>query len=387
MAPSEWRPAGWAARARWPNRFIAGPSRHRTTARPPGRGRRRADRRGRHARRRRRADRRRPVRPCRPGAAAGAPDPGGRRTCRRRGPHPHRPGAGPGTAGPGRLHAHRVADLTMYVRQSHAERDLAALAWTGGSGHMSNCHRFAAVPLAGGGTSVRDWLAADRLPALDLADCPGLIDRGARIPTTRPSAWAPRRLQLAAAGVDVQMVAVSDGGGAHPDLSPSERTGWNAPDGPSYPRPQRFSAYHRRSAWVCPTAQLADHEERAGRPARRDPRGRARRHLVCGHLARRRPSRPRGGRPGRRRGRAAHRCAPVVEYPIWMWHWARPGDPAVPWDRAVLGAADPVGRGTQTACGAVLSQPVRVHDDRDPPPMLPPFVLRRLLAVGEVVFR
>jgi hypothetical protein len=24
----------------------------------------------------------------------------------------------------------------------------------------------------------------------------------------------------------------------------------------------------------------------------------------------------------------------VVKHPDWMWHWARPGDPAVPWDRA-----------------------------------------------------
>lgn len=26
--------------------------------------------------------------------------------------------------------------------------------------------------------------------------------------------------------------------------------------------------------------------------------------------------------------------APLVEYPIWMWHWATPDDPAVPWHRA-----------------------------------------------------
>ena len=34
-------------------------------------------------------------------------------------------------------------------------------------------------------------------------------------------------------------------------------------------------------------------------------------------------------------GRAARRAAPrVLGYPIWMWHWASPGDPRVPWDRA-----------------------------------------------------
>src|SRR5262249_61752420 len=26
--------------------------------------------------------------------------------------------------------------------------------------------------------------------------------------------------------------------------------------------------------------------------------------------------------------------ATLLEYPVWMWHWASPDDPAVPWDRA-----------------------------------------------------
>jgi LmbE family N-acetylglucosaminyl deacetylase len=34
-------------------------------------------------------------------------------------------------------------------------------------------------------------------------------------------------------------------------------------------------------------------------------------------------------------GRAAGRAAgAVLHYPIWMWHWGRPGDPRVPWGRA-----------------------------------------------------
>jgi LmbE family N-acetylglucosaminyl deacetylase len=36
-------------------------------------------------------------------------------------------------------------------------------------------------------------------------------------------------------------------------------------------------------------------------------------------------------------GRAARRAAPAVlyYYPVWMWHWASPADPRVPWDRAL----------------------------------------------------
>ena len=38
-------------------------------------------------------------------------------------------------------------------------------------------------------------------------------------------------------------------------------------------------------------------------------------------------------------GRAARRAARragqnMLTYPIWMWHWAKPGDRRVPWDRA-----------------------------------------------------
>jgi LmbE family N-acetylglucosaminyl deacetylase len=36
-------------------------------------------------------------------------------------------------------------------------------------------------------------------------------------------------------------------------------------------------------------------------------------------------------------GRAAHRAGPRIlyYYPVWMWHWASPADPRVPWDRAL----------------------------------------------------
>lgn len=36
-------------------------------------------------------------------------------------------------------------------------------------------------------------------------------------------------------------------------------------------------------------------------------------------------------------GRATRMAGPgsLYCYPVWMWHWARPGDPRVPWDRAL----------------------------------------------------
>ena len=35
-------------------------------------------------------------------------------------------------------------------------------------------------------------------------------------------------------------------------------------------------------------------------------------------------------------GRAARQACPrLFFYPVWMWHWARPGDPRVPWAQAI----------------------------------------------------
>jgi LmbE family N-acetylglucosaminyl deacetylase len=36
-------------------------------------------------------------------------------------------------------------------------------------------------------------------------------------------------------------------------------------------------------------------------------------------------------------GRAARQASagPLYHYPVWMWHWARPADPRVPWDWAL----------------------------------------------------
>ncbi|WP_328491801.1 PIG-L family deacetylase [Streptomyces sp. NBC_00414] len=40
------------------------------------------------------------------------------------------------------------------------------------------------------------------------------------------------------------------------------------------------------------------------------------------------------GRAARRAGR--DRSTPLWSYPVWMWHWARPHDPRVPWHRAAV---------------------------------------------------
>lgn len=67
-----------------------------------------------------------------------------------------------------------------------------------------------------------------------------------------------------------------------------------------------------------------------------------------------------------------------------MWHWATPDDAAVPWDR--LRAVSVNGNALERKVAAAQCYRSQIEAaDADPAPLLPSFVLRRLLAVREVV--
>ena len=88
---------------------------------------------------------------------------------------------------------------------------------------------------------------------------------------------------------------------------------------------------------------------------------------------------------GRAAAMAAQRCdAVLLEYPLWMWHWATPGDNAVPWDRLRVLPTAPHALDRKTA--AVRCYRTQVESHGADAPLLPSFVIRRLLAVREVVF-
>lgn len=57
-------------------------------------------------------------------------------------------------------------------------------------------------------------------------------------------------------------------------------------------------------------------------------------------------------------GRAARRAAPrVLCYPVWMWHWASPADPRVPWDQALRVPLPPLAAAMKRAAiGCFASQ-------------------------------
>ncbi len=76
--------------------------------------------------------------------------------------------------------------------------------------------------------------------------------------------------------------------------------------------------------------------------------------------------------------------ATVLQYPVWMWHWAAPDEPSIPWDRARrIAVADDTMAKKRAAIGSFVTQ---VTADGPQEPILPPHVVERFLRGYEVVF-
>ncbi len=250
---------------------------------------------------------------------------------------------------------------------------------------VGNSQRLAARPLSVGGTPTQTWLDAGlQLPELELGGCPEVLVVGAH-PDDETLGFGATAHLLAETGVRVQIASASDGGAAFPDQSLLQRYRLER---------TRRAELHRAAAVlglpapIClglPDGEIVQHEERLA-------------DLLTEVLA----TKPAGtwcaatwrgdGHPdheavGRAAATAVQRTdAVLVEYPVWMWHWALPGDVAVPWHRGHRVPLSPAAVERKTlAAQNFHSQFVPPAPDADP--VLPPFVLHRLLAVGEVVFR
>lgn len=79
--------------------------------------------------------------------------------------------------------------------------------------------------------------------------------------------------------------------------------------------------------------------------------------------------------------------ARVLTYPVWMWHWATPRDPRVPWSQArrIELPAD-VRNAKRAAVQCFRTQVAPLSNDPVDAAILPPQVLRRLTRGTEVVF-
>jgi LmbE family N-acetylglucosaminyl deacetylase len=78
----------------------------------------------------------------------------------------------------------------------------------------------------------------------------------------------------------------------------------------------------------------------------------------------------------------------VLEYPVWMWHWAVPGDHRVPWSRACRVDLDREVRGSKAAAvGCFASQIRPLGPGPQDAPVLPPRVLAHFARDHEVLLR
>jgi LmbE family N-acetylglucosaminyl deacetylase len=88
--------------------------------------------------------------------------------------------------------------------------------------------------------------------------------------------------------------------------------------------------------------------------------------------------------------RAALAAAPVPaqcwSYPIWLWHWLRPGDPAIPWARARSLQLTATERDAKAAAIATFTSQLK-PGPRGEAPILPDEVLAHFSRDTEVFFR
>jgi len=84
---------------------------------------------------------------------------------------------------------------------------------------------------------------------------------------------------------------------------------------------------------------------------------------------------------------AAAHGVPVLAFPVWTWHWSRPGDPRVPWHRARVVRLSPAVRAARRDAVACFATQVRpVGPAPEDAAVLPPEVLEHFDRDVEVVF-
>jgi len=230
------------------------------------------------------------------------------------------------------------------------------------------------------GTSVETWTASHRLgslPALDITGIEQLVVVAAHADDETLGAGgliaeASRR------GIPVTVVVVTDGSASNPESSLSEG---------------QVAAIRSRElkgaiSELAPSANIAE----LGFP---DGRTDENREGIAAALAAAVPWAAAIAAPWRGDGHRDHRivgevCAalaatnrvPLLEYPIWMWHWALPDDPGIPWSgmqslplsgqdadakRAAVAqyVSQTVGLGTAVEDAPVLSPEFLAHFERD----------------------
>ncbi|WP_327122154.1 PIG-L family deacetylase [Streptomyces sp. NBC_01341] len=191
--------------------------------------------------------------------------------------------------------------------------------------------------------------------------------------------------RLADAGLSLTFVSVTDGEGSHPDsevLGPNElaevrareirtaldRLGTENPDIVRLHVPDSRVQDHEQAVREALVPLFADAVLVAA-PWTAD--------LHCDHEA--------AGRAARDAAREAG--ASFAEYPVWLWHWAHPDDPRVPWHRAArISLSEGVQARKRHAVDAFASQIQPLGPGPAEAAVLPPEELAHHRRPCEVVF-
>jgi LmbE family N-acetylglucosaminyl deacetylase len=247
-----------------------------------------------------------------------------------------------------------------------------------------NGARFAARSISSGGTPISRWLNWERrFISLDLTSCPGLVVVAAH-PDDETLGLGGMIAALTAGGVHVEVVLVSGGGAAYSTLSRVRRRRLEHLRRLEFAKATSILGVDETIFLGLADGEIAEHQAWLADQLRtilmRCPPGVWCAATWCGDGH---PDHEGVGRAARSAARRAG--AVLIEYPIWMWHWALPDDCAVPWLRArsvPLTQSDIRRKRAAAKCFRSQLTPPDGHG----PPVLPPFVTRRLLAVGEMVF-
>ncbi|KQU07851.1 hypothetical protein ASG56_05135 [Rhodococcus sp. Leaf7] len=244
--------------------------------------------------------------------------------------------------------------------------------------------RFADRPIAARGTPESVWLQAGTVfPLLDDSACSHLV-----VVAPHPDdevlgvgGWAAAR---AAAGAAVTLVAVTDGGASHTPRPSRTRRDLERLRVAESDAAREDLGVRDSVRLGVPDGQVDKHErELAERLHDVLTTLGGGENVWCATTLRTdgHPDHEAVGRASVDAATAAG-CV-VVEYPIWMWHWAEPADPQVPWTsaRTVLTSDESYDR--KLAAVSRFHTQIRADDDDE---ILPPWVLERLTRRHETVF-
>ncbi|WP_227369383.1 PIG-L deacetylase family protein [Halomonas sp. M20] len=244
--------------------------------------------------------------------------------------------------------------------------------------------------IVGEGTPESDWLAWPGLLDMPAAEASALVPAGSRIVMVAPHpddeivGCAGLLMQLAALGHEILILGVTDGTGSHPG------SGYWTPERLAKARPQEsLRALEYLGLAKVPILRLGlidtrVTQERAALIAHLDDHLQPDDILVTTWRGDGHPDHEATGQACAEV--ASTKGCSLIELPIWTWHWASPGDPRVPWERArrIELSLDQYERKC-TALEAHVSQ-LTADDTTEQGPVLAPFALARLLRPFEVLF-